>query len=67
MITQEQKNRINELASELRRSLVENEEYSEPQAAETVEALLSNYDEDIKWGETGMLERDLKIFIKHGI
>jgi len=67
MITQEQKNRINELASELRQSLMENEEYSESQATQTVEALLSNYEEDIKWGETGMLERDLKIFIKHGI
>lgn len=67
MITQEQKNRINELASELRQSLMENEEYSESQATQTVEALLSNYEEDIKWGETGMLERDMKIYIKYGL
>ena len=67
MITQEQKNRINELSLELKLALVASGKYSEPQAVDAVKVLLSNYEEDIKWGETGMLERDLKIYIKYGL
>ena len=67
MITQEQKNRINDLSLELKLALVASGEYSESQAVDAVKAVLANYEEDIKWGETGMMERDMKIYIKYGL
>ena len=66
-MTQEQKTRINDLKLQLIESLMENQEYSRTQAHLTVDELLKNYEEDIKWGEIGMLERDMKIYIKYGL